>query len=122
MNEDVDSPLRPPPGEFVSEPITPDTGTFQAEVMARGQPGLPTGFTWRGTHYGIRELLEDWKFSEAWNHAPGGERYYHKHYFRVRTDTGETMTLYAVRNVKRGENPRKRWWLYAIDQGGCAES
>ena len=109
----------PPPqtGEFVSEPITPDAGTFQPEAMARGQPGLPSGFTWRGRHYAIRELLDEWKHSEAYNHTPGGDRYYRKHYFRVRVDRGERMTLYAVRHVKPGENQRKRWWLYSIERG-----
>ena len=107
---------RPEPGEFVSEPVTPDAGTFQASAMARGQPGLPTGFTWRDRHYAIVELLAEWKQSEAENHSPGGERYYRKHFFRVRTDSGETMTLYAVRHVKPGENARKRWWLYSIEK------
>ncbi|MBN2562179.1 MAG: cytoplasmic protein [Phycisphaerae bacterium] len=104
-------------GEFVSEAITPDPGTFDAAAMARGQPGLPAGFTWRGRHYVIRELLESWKQTEAEGHRRGGERYYRKHYFRVWTDSGETMTIYAVRHVKPGENARRRWWLYSIDRG-----
>ena len=83
--------------------------------MARGQPGLPTGFTWRGRHYAIREVLQTWKQTEAEGHRPGGERYYRKHCFRIRTDSGETMTIYAVRHAKPGENPRRRWWLYTID-------
>ncbi len=101
--------------EFVSELITPDAGTFDAAAMARGQPGLPAGFTWRGRHYAIRQVLEEWKQSEAEGHRPGGERYYRRHYFRLRTDGGEIMTIYAVRHVKRGQNPRKRWWLYSIE-------
>lgn len=103
-------------GEFVSESIVPDAGTFDASAMARGQPGLPAGFTWRGRHYTILRLLEAWKQSEPMGHRPGGERYYRKHFFRIRTDTAETMTLYCVRHMKPGENPRRRWWLYSIDQ------
>ncbi len=111
-------------GEFVSEAITPDAATFDASTMARGRPGLPTGFTWRGRHYQIRGVLAEWKHSEAEGHRPGGERYYRKHYFRVVTDSGEVMTIYAVRHTKQGENPRKRWWLYTIEQrdGAADES
>lgn len=104
-----------PDAELISEAITPDPGTFDAAAMARGEPGLPTGFTWRGRHYAITERLASWKHSEAEDHARG-ERYYRKHYYRVRTDGGEVMTLYAVRHVKAGQNPRKRWWLYTIER------
>ena len=62
----------------------------------------------------IRELLESWKQSEPCDHH-SGERYYRKHFFRVLTDSGEVMTLYALRHVKRGQDPKSRWWLYAIE-------
>jgi hypothetical protein len=104
----------PPDQEFVSEQIKPDPGTGDAAAMARGQPGLPSGFTWRDRHFAVRELLESWKQSEPCDHH-SGERYYRKHYFRIRTDGGEIMTLYALRHVKRGENPRSRWWLHTIE-------
>ncbi|MFQ5430308.1 MAG: DUF6504 family protein [Phycisphaerae bacterium] len=102
--------------EFVSETVSPDRGTADASAMSRGLAGLPTGFTWRGRHYAIREVLQQWKQSEPEGHRPGAERYYRKHYFRVRVDSGETMTLYVVRHMKRGENPTRRWWLYSIDR------
>ncbi len=105
-----------PNHEFVSEPIKPDAGTFNAAAMAAGQPGLPSGFTWRDRHYQIQRLLAEWKHSEAEGHRPGGERYYRKHYFRVATQDGRIMTIYAVRHVKPGENPRKRWWLYTVER------
>jgi hypothetical protein len=100
--------------EFVSEPIVPDAGRFDTSSMSAGRPGLPEGFTWRGRHYAIREILDEWKVSEAEHHR-SGERYYRKHFWRVRVDSGEMMTLYAVRHVKTGESPRKRWWMYTID-------
>ena len=103
--------------EFVSEPVTPDRGTFEAAAMARGQPGLPAGFTWRGRRYTIDRLLEAWKHTELDKHR-SGERYYRKHYYRIRTDTGEIMTLYAVRHLKHGESPRNRWWLYTVENPG----
>ena len=100
--------------DFISEPIEPDAGTFDAAAMASGRPGLPSGFAWRERHYAILEILSEWKASEAEYHLRG-ERYYRKHYWRVRVDSGEIMTIYAVRHVKSGENPKKRWWLYTID-------
>jgi hypothetical protein len=81
--------------EFISEPIRPDAATFDARAMAAGQPGLPRGFTWRDRYYEITEVLEEWKVSEAEDHA-GGERYYRKHFWRVRVNSGELMTIYAL--------------------------
>lgn len=102
------------PGEFVSEPIVPDAGSFDTSPMAAGRPGLPRGFTWRDSHYAIRDVVSEWKASEAEDHARG-ERYYRKHFWRVRVESGQTMTIYAVRHTKSGEDPKRRWWLYTID-------
>ncbi len=110
-------PQMPPRSDFVSEPIVPDRATFDAAVLARGEPGLPAGFTWRGRHYAVLALMESWKASEAAGHRPGGQRYYRKRFFRVRVDSGETMTLYVLRHVKPGEPARRRWWLYAVERG-----
>lgn len=103
-----------PVEQFVSECITPDAGTFDAAAMSRGEPGLPRGFTWRGRHFQIVELLSSWRHFESWNHG-SGDRYYRKHYYRVRTDSGEVMLLYGLRHTKPGQSKRKRWWLYAVE-------
>ena len=55
--------------EFVSEPITPLAGTFDAGAMASGMPGLPSGFEWRGKSFQLVGRLESWKQS-----APEGGR------------------------------------------------
>ena len=102
--------------EFVSEPIRPDAGTADAGSMASGIPGLPRGFEWRDRHYSIRSLISSWKKSESENHRPGGEKYYRKHYYKVTVDTGDVMTLYAVRHMKAGENARNRWWIHTIER------
>ncbi len=102
--------------DFISEQIELDAGTFDTSAMAAGRPGLPSGFTWRERHYAIVEILSEWKSSEAEYHRRG-ERYYRKHYWRVRVDNGEIMTLYAARHVKPGENPKSRWWLYTMESG-----
>jgi hypothetical protein len=106
-----------PAEELVSELIKPDRATGDAAAMARGQPGLPAGFTWRGRHYAVGGVLESWKQSEPCDHH-SGERYYRKHFYRIRMDSGEVWTVYALRHMKRGENPRHRWWLYAIEAPG----
>lgn len=104
-----------PQPQFISEPVKPDAGTFDASAMSQGRPGLPAGFTWRDRHYAILEVLEEWKVSEREYHRRG-EAYYRKHFWKVRADSGEIMTLYALRHVKRGHDPKKRWWLYAIEE------
>jgi len=101
--------------ELISEQIVPDAGTFDASAMARGMPGLPSGFTWRDRHYTIVEVISSWKQSEADRHTRG-ERYYRKHFWQVRAESGERMTLYALRHTKRGQNPKARWWLYTLER------
>lgn len=103
--------------EFISEPIDPDRGTFDTSAMGHGRAGLPAGFTWRGRHYAIAEVLDEWKVSEAEHHR-SGERYYRKHFWRIRAGSGEVMTLYAVRRTKAGESPKKRWWIYTVEKRG----
>lgn len=102
--------------EFISETIQPNAGSGDVKAMARGLAGLPTGFTWRERSYRIRDVLAEWKQSEHCHHRRNGERYYKKHYYRVRVDTGETMTLYVIRHTKAGENPRNRWRLFSIER------
>ncbi len=102
--------------EFVSEPIRPDRGAADAGAMSRGLAGLPAGFTWRDRHYSVGAVLEDWKRSEAEGGRADSERYYRKHYYRIRTECGVTMTIYFVRKVKPGEHAKQRWWLYSIQR------
>ncbi len=102
--------------DFISEPIVPDAGTFDVASLARGEPGMPAGFTWRETHYAITRLCDSWKESEAESHNSTSERYYRKRFFVVEVDDGSVMTLYALRHVKAGANQKQRWWLYTIQQ------
>ena len=76
---------------FISEPIKPGSGSFASAAMARGEPGLPAAFTWRGREYAVAQVLESWKSTggDSWG---GTERYVRKHWYRVRTTTGEIMT------------------------------
>ena len=96
--------------EFVSEPIEPERAAFDAAAMARGEPGLPGRFAWRGTDYAVAELLRTWKTSTP----ERGEMYLRRHWYEVRVATGERMTLYCERQAKPGRSPKRRWWLYSI--------
>jgi hypothetical protein len=98
---------------FVSEPVTPTPGTFDASAMSRGEPGLPREFTWRGKTYHVLTLLRTWKTSTP----ERGELYLRRHWYEVQTTSGERMTLYCERQTKNAKKPKQRWYLYSIDPG-----
>ena len=101
--------------QFVSEPITPEPGTFSAGPMAAGLASLPGAFEWRNRRYRIIECLEHGKQSTA---DPRGEVYLRRQVFVVRLDSGQLATLYVLRQPPRGASPRaarRRWFLYSIE-------
>jgi hypothetical protein len=99
---------------FISEPIAPKSGTFAQTAMARGEPGLPASFAWRGREYTVAGLIESWK-STAPDREGGSERYVRKHWYRIRTVTGEVMTLYFTRQPSQGRSAsRQRWFLFSM--------
>lgn len=101
--------------ELVSEPITPFPGTSDALRMGRGEPGLPSGFVWRGTSLAVVQELEAWKESSREGARAGGELYLRRHYFRLRMSDGTVWTVYCTRQTPRSGNPKKRWFLYTIE-------
>lgn len=103
--------------DFVSEPIIPVPGGFDAAAMSRGEPGLPSNFTWRGKGYAVAQLLSTWKTSTP----ERGELYLRRHWFAVLTTTGERMTLYCERQAKNAKRPKARWWLYSMSGGARGE-
>ena len=96
--------------QFVSEAVVPDPGSFDATAMARGEPGLPGAFTWRGRRYVVARLVAGWKKSGT----DRGEVYLRRHYYDVETTTGERMTLYCERQAKNRKRLKARWWLYTL--------
>jgi hypothetical protein len=98
--------------EFVSEPITPARGTADGAAMSRGEPGLPSAFTWRGKSYGVIEILSKWKTSTS----DRGELYLRRHWFEIRSAEGARLTVYCDRQVKNRRKPSQRWWLYSISR------
>jgi hypothetical protein len=100
------------PEEFVSEPVTPAAGTGDIAAMGRGEPGLPSGFTWHGREYVITAVLKAWKSSSR--EGGTGRLYLRKHWYLVETDAGSRMTLYCDRQTRNRRNPKARWWIYSF--------
>jgi hypothetical protein len=102
--------------QFVGERIEPVPGTGDAAQASRGSPGLPQRFTWRGTTYKVAEVLKTWRVTGPMKGSSRGEgeQYVRKHWFLVRTASGEEMTLYFERQARSGRQRKKRWWLFTV--------
>jgi hypothetical protein len=96
---------------FISEPITPTPGSFDPHAIARGEPGLPTAFTWRNETYQIAEVLTVWTTSTP--EGGSGEMYLRRHWWELRTTTNQIMKIYCQRQTKSA-NPKARWLLYTM--------
>jgi len=101
--------------QFVSEPITPVTGTFDPAAMSRGEPGLPSGFIWRDKQYDVAEIVQAWKETGPCK-SGAGEMYLRKHWWKIRTGNGTEITIYFERQPRSKQQNKKRWWLYTIDR------
>jgi phosphoribosylglycinamide formyltransferase-1 len=98
-----------PAETLVSEEVTPVAGSFNASAMAAGEPGVPMAFVWRGREYRVKSVGESHKTLRPC-HSGSGEKYVGKHYYTVKAETGETMTLYRARTGSKGDG----WILYTI--------
>lgn len=99
---------------FVSEPLTPEAGSGSVEAMARGEPGLPRVFIWRGRRFEVARLLESGK-----SHGEDrGDVYVRKHWFEIETTTGARMRVYFDRNrgPGRAKSRQSRWWVYWVEE------
>jgi hypothetical protein len=95
----------------VMEPVTPEAGSFDPRAMARGEPGVPRRFGWRGTTYVVAEVLGTRREVENYSGA-AKDGYAKRHVVRVRTESGEVMSLSASRGA-RGH--ATRWILREIE-------
>lgn len=100
--------------QFVSEPLTP-IGGFDADAMARGEPGLPKGFRWRKRMIEIAGVLESWKEHGDCRHG-SGERYLRKHVYRLRTVDGLVLKVYFQRSFGKARRIAARWWLQSVEE------
>jgi hypothetical protein len=96
--------------EFVSEPLALAGGDPDVRALARGEPGLPSAFRWRGCEYRLAEVLEKWKTCTE----SSGEAYVRRHWYRVRAQTGEVLTVYAERHPAGRGRRKSCWWLYTV--------
>ena len=104
------APARGLPAErLVSEPVTPAPGSFNAESMASGSPGVPMAFSWRGADYRVKSILGERKTLRGCRNG-STDRYIDKHFFTVETDSGEVMCLYRARTGSKLD----KWILYTI--------
>ncbi len=104
--------------QFVSEPITPEAGSFSTALMAIGLASLPGAFTWRNRRYRIVHCLAHHKVSTPEGGVAGGEMYLRRQEFSVLLDSGQRATIYVQRQPPRGASPaaaRRRWFLYSIE-------
>ena len=101
---------------FVSEAIIPARGRFDSAAMARGEPGLPPEFTWRGERFTIVERLEQWKDSAPEGGRAGAELYLRRHYYKLRMSDDAVWTVYFARQKPKGGSPKNRWFLYSTSQ------
>ncbi len=99
--------------EFISEGIRPVAGTSDVGGMARGEPGFPKRFIWRGKEYALDKVLETWKESGPCR-THGQEKYLRKHWFRIRTADGLEMKIYFDRQARNKSQSKKRWWLFSL--------
>lgn len=99
--------------QFVSEQLVPVPGTGAAAGMARGEPGLPRRFTWRGEEYEVLGVLQQWKSSGPCHHG-ASEVYLRRHWYKILTQPHAVMTVYFERQANHPKRPKARWWIYSI--------
>ena len=107
----MDNDSTKPGREFVSEAIVPAAGSFDASAIARGEPGAPRSFVWRGRSVVVARVRSTWKSTGK----DRGEVYLRRHWFEVETEGGERMVIYCERQAKNAKKPKGRWWLYSVE-------
>src|SRR5215469_4209024 len=97
---------------FVSEPMTPEPGSGSVEAMARGEPGLPRAFSWRGERFEVARVIDQGK-----SHGEDrGDVYVRKHWYDIETTAGLRMRVYFDRNPGRSGSQQSRWWVYWVEK------
>lgn len=97
--------------QLVSEPIQATSQAIEPAALARGEPSLPREFRWRDRTFAVTEVLGKWKTTGPCR-SGGNEKYVRKHWWKIRTDSGEVMKLYFDRQPK---NPSDmKWFLYSV--------
>ena len=98
---------------FLGRAIDPVAGSFDTAAMSRGEPGLPRQFILDGKEIVVAGVIETWKTSGPCRHG-SGEMYLRRHWWRIVTADGATMTLYCDRQAKDRKRPKARWWAFSV--------
>lgn len=101
---------RPAP-RAVFEEVTPEGLGFDANAMARGEPGVPMRFRWRGRTYEVAQVLATRR--EVSRADAGAGAYVRRHVVTVVTRSGERMELSGARGP-RGGRANARWMLRTV--------
>jgi phosphoribosylglycinamide formyltransferase-1 len=100
---------------FVSEPLVPLDASFDTNLMARGEPGVPQKFRWRKKEWTVAAILESRREYGDCRHG-SGERYVRKHVYRVQTAEGPVLRIYFQRTFGRTRpGTRARWWVFSVE-------
>jgi hypothetical protein len=105
---------------FISEAMTPVAGSGDTAMMARGEPGLPQRFSWRGTEYSVLDVIRTWKTTSRCT-SGADEQYVRRHWYTIRTEPPTTMTVYCDRQPKDRKRPKSRWFVFTVKQDGASE-
>ncbi len=101
---------------FVSEPLEPVAVTIDPSGMAKGEPGLPGEFSWRGQPLRVATVLRTWRECGPCKQG-SSESYVRKHWFEVETTSHQRARIYFERQA-RGRARTRRWWLFSIEEHG----
>jgi hypothetical protein len=108
------------PEQFISAPIRPVIGTFDATRMSTGEPGIPQQFKWGRRTIQVARVLKSWRETGPCHHG-SGETYLRKHWYQVLTDSGDTMKIYFERQPRARTN-KSRWRLFAVEKSAEADT
>lgn len=98
--------------QLVSEPIQGLDPLIDTAALARGEPSLPRRFRWRQREYEVAGVIGKWK-STGPCRSGSPEKYVRKHWWKIRTESGEIMKLYFDRQPKTPGD--MKWYLYSIE-------
>lgn len=101
---------------LISEQIIPKEDTFDTTSMGCGEPGLPTGFTWRDQPYRILHVIRSWKQSAREGSKVTGDLYLRRHYYQLSMDDDSIWTVYFLRQTPKSGSVKARWFLYTIEE------
>lgn len=93
---------------FISKPVVPEGGTFDADTMSHGEPSLPSAFRFESQLLRVDVVQKAWRSTKD----DRGDTYLKRHWFQFTTPEGQTAVVYFDRGARRGHS---RWYLYTLE-------